>query len=388
MTAQPIKILLIDDDRDSFLITEALLSQVGIAAYDLEWAGSYNAGLEALRQGRHSACLLDYRLGARDGLELLGQAIAEGCRIPIIVMTGQGDREVDMRAMQAGAADFLAKDGLTSASLERGLRYAIDRRRSEDQRLRDEAQRRLFESGFEAAREIQQRLLPQSAPGLPGFDIAGICRPTEATGGDFFDYVPLRDGRLGIVVADVSSHGFAPALIMAETRRVLRTLASVNNDPATIMSAANQAITEDTASHIFVTVFFAQLNAAARTLTYVGAGHEAYLIGPDGMPRKLANTSLPLGVAEEIDFPCDGPIQLRPGDLVVLLTDGFAEAMTPAGQPFGLERTLSVIHENRDRPAIDILNILYQTVRDFCLPKRPHDDITGVIVKVSGSGQV
>src|ERR1700733_3278250 len=112
MTGKPLRILLIDDDKDELLITQGLLTQVSGTLYDLEWASSYDAGLEALRHGGHDACLLDYRLGADNGLELLRQAQALGCRVPIIMLTGQGDQAIDLQAMKAGAADYLIKEEL------------------------------------------------------------------------------------------------------------------------------------------------------------------------------------------------------------------------------------------------------------------------------------
>jgi signal transduction histidine kinase len=127
MSAPRLRVLLIDDDEDSPLLTRDLLARVAGAAFDLEWQRTYEAGLEALRQGRHDACLLDYRLGARDGLELLRQAVAEGCRTPVIMLTGQGDHAIDMQAMKAGAADYLVKDVLDPSRLERSLRYAVER---------------------------------------------------------------------------------------------------------------------------------------------------------------------------------------------------------------------------------------------------------------------
>ena len=489
-TVESVKVLLIDDDRDSFYITKGLLSQVGDAVYEVQWIDNYEAGLEMLLKGRHDACLLDYHLGARNGLELLRQAIGENCRIPIILLTGQGDREVDLQAMNAGATDFLSKNDLTTALLERSLRYAIERWRAENQRHVDQAHRllisdqlpailwttdlqlrftsmlgrglnelnlhpdqlvgttlfdflqtsnlddtaiaahrraiagesvsfeavwrgrdfqvrvdplyqgnhhvqgtigvaldatehRQIERGFQAAKQIQEHLLPQAAPQLPGFDIAGICRPAEATGGDLFDYIPMSDGSLGIVVADVSNHGFGPALIMAETRRVLRTLAAIYSDLTTIMGAANQAIFEDTPSGIFVTVFFAQLDPTTRAVRYLGAGHEGHLLNTAGTLKRLESSSLPLGLIDKLEPNVPSSVQLEPGDLLVLLTDGFAEAMSPDHCLFGIDRVLGIIQAHRDRPAVEILNILYQTVCDFCHPKRPLDDITGVILKVN-----
>ena len=129
MSLQPHRILLIDDDEDSLLIVKGLLSQVPDVVYELDWVGTYEAGLEALRRGGLDACLLDYRLGAHDGLELLRQAESEGCRTPVIMLTGQVEHTIDLQAMTAGAADYLVKDALDPSRLERALRYAVERQR-------------------------------------------------------------------------------------------------------------------------------------------------------------------------------------------------------------------------------------------------------------------
>lgn len=125
----PLRILLIDDDEDSFLITRGLLSQIKVVSYELQWVSTYEAGLAALREARHDACLLDYRLGARNGLDVLRDAIAEGCRTPIIMLTSEGDREIDFQAMKAGAADFMDKGSLDASRLERSIRFAVERHR-------------------------------------------------------------------------------------------------------------------------------------------------------------------------------------------------------------------------------------------------------------------
>ncbi len=119
------KILLIDDDRMQFRVTQQLFKGFGASQYDLEWASTYEEGIEKLVGGDYVACLLDYQLGPRDGLELIREAIARGCRVPIIFLTAESGEKVDIEAMNAGALDYLVKGEISARMLERSLRYAL-----------------------------------------------------------------------------------------------------------------------------------------------------------------------------------------------------------------------------------------------------------------------
>ena len=126
----PIRVLVIDDDEDDFILTADLLSDINRERHLATWASSYEAALDAVRTAEYDVCLIDYRLGARNGLELLRQLIQAGCIAPLILLTGQGDREVDLHAMEAGAADYLVKHSVTAELLERTIRYALERART------------------------------------------------------------------------------------------------------------------------------------------------------------------------------------------------------------------------------------------------------------------
>jgi two-component system, cell cycle sensor histidine kinase and response regulator CckA len=132
MCAASIKVLLVDDDEDDYLITRDLISQIREHRYDLEWINNYNDALAAVGRGEHDICLLDYRLGERTGLELLRESQSLSKRPPLILLTGQGDQEIDLEAMKAGAADYLVKSRLSADTLERAIRYAIERKRTQE----------------------------------------------------------------------------------------------------------------------------------------------------------------------------------------------------------------------------------------------------------------
>ncbi|MBD1836713.1 EAL domain-containing protein [Coleofasciculus sp. FACHB-64] len=127
MSKDSIKVLLIEDDEDDYILTRDLLSEIEREKFDLEWVDSYDAALEKIQMHQHDVYLVDYRLGAHNGLELLQEAISTNCKAPIILLTGQGDREVDFAAMKAGAADYLVKGKMDAPLLERAIRYSIER---------------------------------------------------------------------------------------------------------------------------------------------------------------------------------------------------------------------------------------------------------------------
>ncbi|NMG06161.1 hybrid sensor histidine kinase/response regulator [Brasilonema sp. UFV-L1] len=138
MKESPFKVLLIDDDEDDYVLTRDWFREFQVACGELEWINSYQNAIDAIVKNQYDVCLVDYRLGMRNGLELLREAIAKGCSSPIILLTGKGDREIDIEAMKAGAADYLEKSQLTASMLERSIRYAVERKRAE-QKIREHA---------------------------------------------------------------------------------------------------------------------------------------------------------------------------------------------------------------------------------------------------------
>ncbi len=237
---------------------------------------------------------------------------------------------------------------------------------------------------FAAAREIQQRLFPKSAPELPGYEIAGISQPAVATGGDYFDYLPMSDGALGIVVADVSGHGLGPALLMAEARAYLRPLSRRYPTPAEILDEAQRLLTEDLGSERYITLCLVRLEPATRRLTFANAGHPAAQIldRSGNLKAVLKRTGRALGRQGEAPFAAGPGLTLEPGDLVLLLTDGIDEAMRADGECFGIERALAIVRENLDRPLVELVSLLCQAARDFTAPDPQNDDLTVVLIRV------
>jgi serine phosphatase RsbU (regulator of sigma subunit) len=237
------------------------------------------------------------------------------------------------------------------------------------------------EEQFRLARQIQQKLFPNGAPRLAGFDIAGVCHPADATGGDYFDFIPISGGGLGIAVGDVSGHGFGPALLMAEIHAVIRALALAHNDVGEILTLANRIVCEDTADEQFVTVFLRHIDPDERTLVYASAGQQGFILDPYGTMTKLDSTGLPLGIEPTAMIQCAPVIHLDDGCFVLLFTDGIFEAKSVDGNSFGIERAFDLVHAYRHLPAEGIAQKVCHAVRAFSQNRPQHDDITAVVIK-------
>lgn len=155
---QPLRILLIDDDQEDHILTRDLLDEALGSGFHLDWASTFDSGIEAIRQCHHDLYLLDYRLGKNTGLDVLRDPAVQNCDGPIILLTGQSEREIDLEAMQAGAADFLTKDGLTAETLERTIRHSMERfrHRRELQQLNEELESRVEERTRELERAMEK----------------------------------------------------------------------------------------------------------------------------------------------------------------------------------------------------------------------------------------
>ena len=236
-----------------------------------------------------------------------------------------------------------------------------------------------------AAQRIQERSLPQRAPDLPGFDIAGAVHPAEFSGGDYFDYLYLQDGALGVVVGDVSGHSVSSSLVTAATSSYIRAFAEAYTGIDKILTRTNALLAKEIPEGSFVTLFLARIDPQLRLLSYINAGHPpGYVLDESGAIKATLNgESLPLAILPDTEFPIGGPVSLETGDTVLLITDGVLEAMSPDGQMFGAERMLEVVREKCIGCAGEIVDGLYRAIRDFTQQYRTADDVTTVVIKLT-----
>ncbi len=213
-----------------------------------------------------------------------------------------------------------------------------------------------MEEALQVAQNIQMGLLPEQAPIVKGYDLAGFSVACDETGGDYYDYIEFDDGRVGLVIGDVSGHGLGAAMFMASARASLRSLMMTSDDLPETLYRLNNRLCWDMSDEAFMTFFMAILDPNNGTLRYSSAGHEEGIIyrASDGSFDMLESTGLPLGMMEDMDYP-EGPMTvMNEGDILLLTTDGVFEAMDVDEEQLGHPRMLDRLKEFAEAPSMDI----------------------------------
>jgi serine phosphatase RsbU (regulator of sigma subunit) len=234
------------------------------------------------------------------------------------------------------------------------------------------------------AGNIQASLLPNAFPDMDGWQFAVTLAPAGETSGDFFDIIPLADGKIGFVIADVLDKGVGPALYMTLSRTLIRTYATeFDLQPDLVFFATNDRILKDTRANLFVTAFFGVLDPVLGTLTYSNAGHNPpYFLGYENgcTPIALEKTGFPIGIDEDATWQ-RAEIQINSGDVVVLYTDGVPDAQNVEGDFFKEESLVRIIQEHLGESAEMLQQSILNAVYDFVGDAPPFDDITLMILQ-------
>jgi sigma-B regulation protein RsbU (phosphoserine phosphatase) len=225
------------------------------------------------------------------------------------------------------------------------------------------------------AQAIQQALLPKSSPYIPGFMVSGLSVPARAVGGDWYDFIPFPDGRWGLVLADVSGKGTAAALLMSATRGMLRSLAEACRTPGEVLTKLNRLMADDFPAGKFVTMVYAVLDPARRTVTFANAGHLRPLLMDDKGARFLdTERGMPLGLGGDYS---ECQINLTEGSRLVFYSDGITEAVDAKDEEYGPER----LSEHAAKPGASAISIV-DDVRAFANGAGVRDDASVVFVGV------
>jgi sigma-B regulation protein RsbU (phosphoserine phosphatase) len=283
---------------------------------------------------------------------------------------------------------------LSSVALQTGL--AIENSALVHHLAEESAGRQRIDREIEFAREVQERLLPQIYPVVAGIDFAGFSRTAQEVGGDYYDFIPLESGRLGIAIGDVSGKGISAALLMASIRAALHGLTFGGTlNPARLMEGLNRIIYDSSTSNRFVTFFFGEYDPVTRTLDYVNAGHNAPVLLRPATPgmnsycnpeapcdvRRLDAGGPVVGIFTEVHYE-QAQVQLQPYDVLIAFTDGISEAMTADYEEWGEERLIAASRVNTHRPARDIVTAVIASADQFTAGAAQNDDLSLVVLKV------
>jgi serine phosphatase RsbU (regulator of sigma subunit) len=294
--------------------------------------------------------------------------IAEGNSLGALIIDSRSPRQLDENQMRF--FQLLANQAAT----------AIERTRLYQDALK---QQRMVEE-LSVAQQIQLSLLPEVPPVVPGWEFAAFYRPARQIGGDFYDFfeLPGKRNEWGVIIADVADKGVPSALYMALSRTVIRTTALTGRSPASALMRASDLILNDSHSDLFLSAFYGKLDTEVGRLVFCNAGHNPGLWYQNSMGsfEELTTRGIILGAFEGIELE-EQRVDIAPGDLLVLYTDGVTEAINPDNQEFGVPRLREVIVSQAHASARQILESVVDAVDDFSEDAPPFDDLTLVVAK-------
>jgi len=268
--------------------------------------------------------------------------------------------------------DLATSFNVMAGAVKKGREEAIERER--------------LDRELETARQIQEKLLPLEMPQLPGFEIAGISLPSQQVGGDYFDFLDMGTGQLGIAIADVSGKGIPAALLMANLQASLHAQVIKKGSVADVPSRMNSLLVKSTDTHMFATFFYGILDQVKSTFTSTNAGHNPpFLFRADGKIRRLEAGGLILGFLPNQKYT-QQTVKIKQGDVLVLFTDGITEAAGPSLEKisenlFGEERLIEVVRASLTKSAVEIQAAILQAISDHTANVSQFDDITLVLIK-------
>ncbi len=254
--------------------------------------------------------------------------------------------------------------------------------------IREAEIRRQMEEELRVARAIQQSLLPETPPEASGYDVVGWSEPAQETGGDHFDWLPATDGRTVVTLADVTGHGIGPALVTANCHSYVHAILPDEPDLSAAMQRLNNLLMDDLPDDRFVTFVAAVLGSDDEAVEMLSAGHGPLLHyrAAEGRVDDFNAHAPPLGMIDETEYPSPQQLALRPGDMLILITDGFFEWANPDGEQFGIDRLKQSILAAAEMPGDQVIRKLHEDVLTFARGTPQLDDLTAVIITRRGTG--
>jgi len=269
---------------------------------------------------------------------------------------------------------------LRTVAAQTGL--ALENSRLSEAIAAEVAQRELLDREIEIAREVQQRLFPQNLPEIPALDYAGHCRPARGVGGDYYDFLALAGGRLGIAIGDVSGKGVPAALLMASLQASVRGQSQAGGHVAELIESVNRLVFDASPTNRYATFFYAQFDPATRRLVYTNAGHNPPILLRGAETMRLESGGPPVGLFRFSRYT-QAEIDLNPGDFLLLFTDGISEAENPAQEEWGEDALIVAARACQSLTPAETIDRILACADAFAAGAPQHDDMTLVVARVS-----
>ena len=376
-TAHP-TVLVADDQADVVTALRLLLEDAGIAT---EPATSTRDVISRLEARPYDLLLMDLNYerdttSGCEGLDLLSQVRARDGLLPVVVMTGWSSVETAVEAMRRGARNYVCKpwnnDSLVTL-VRREIEAGSALRHDHGDAVRE----------MEQAQAVQRALLPDQLPAVASCDLAARWEPASRFGGDCYDAVALDASHLALSIGDVCGKGLPAALLMTHLQASVRAFASPQTLPEAVVASVNRALCRHGDLHRFVTLFYSVYDVESRVLRFCNAGHNPPVLArADGSIERLATGGTIAGVFEEAVYEA-GQVRLRPGDRLVLFTDGVTEAGSNHGAEFGDDRLVAAVHATKALDAAGIADRVFADVQAHCGASQ--DDATVVVLRLPGA---
>lgn len=407
-------ILVVDDDLD---ILELLKMNLEPEGYNVRTANDGESAVQSACMEPPDLILLDVMMPHKDGLQVIEELkdIEHTKNVPVILLTARGQTEDKVRGLDTGADDYITKPfdlREVTARVEavlgrtRPIKYINPLMHAMGDGFSEEGVQRLA-GHLQAAAAIQKKLLPEQAPTLEGFDIATLLQSSTSVSGDFYDFIPLSETQIGIVLGDVKGNGIPAALLMVMIRTALRLLCHEEESPAAILKRINDLVVRDTEADLFATMIYGILDTTTSTFTYSNGGH-CYPFHRKNTQEMatLKIGGMLIGAFEEATFASD-TCSLSPGDTLLFYTDGITEtaarnstvsgenqrASTNSAQDdapedailmdmfYGGDRLAACLSKNAALPASVLCEAIVDDLAVFSGSTTPHDDRALIIIK-------
>jgi serine phosphatase RsbU (regulator of sigma subunit) len=254
------------------------------------------------------------------------------------------------------------------------------------QNILGELERERMSKELEIAQELQRRLLPRNGFSIEGFDIAGVCLPAEEVGGDYYDFLRLRDNKVGVVIGDVSGKGVPAAIYMTLTKGIMQAFVAQTASPKDVLEKVNSLMYGTIEKGSFMTMTYAVIDPGGKTSTFARAGHNPAILYSNASQSitHVESNGIALGMRDDATFgsvTAEARVQLLPHDMLVFYTDGVTEAMNGDQEEFGVERLFNAIKGNHQKSAHGIIEAVRGEVADFVGNRSPQDDMTLIVLK-------